>query len=80
MSKFLHNAAIATPWVFSENSRAKNGGKFSKGKENTVGKGEIAHYEQFPFFFHSVFKRLILQICKNKGSSEKRIGNIEKTE
>ena len=30
---------------FDENSR-----KFSKRVENTMGKGEIAHYEQFPFF------------------------------
>ena len=28
----------------------KNGRKFSKGIENTVGKGEIAHYEQFLLF------------------------------
>ena len=25
---------------------------------NAVGKGEIAHYEQFLLFYHSVFKRL----------------------
>ena len=30
---------------FDENIR-----KFSKWEENTVGKGEIAHYEQFPPF------------------------------
>ena len=34
----------------------ENGKKFSKRVENTVGKGEIARYEQF-FFFHTVFKR-----------------------
>ena len=28
----------------------KNGGKFSKRVENTVGKGEIARYEQFLLF------------------------------
>ena len=28
----------------------KNGRKFSKYVENTAGKGEIAHYEQFLFF------------------------------
>ena len=28
----------------------KNGGKLSKRVENTVGKGEIAHYEQFLLF------------------------------
>ena len=34
--------------------------KFSKQVENTVGKGEIARYEQF-LIFSSVFKRLVLQ-------------------
>ena len=28
----------------------ENGGKFSERVENTVGKGEIAHYEQFLIF------------------------------
>ena len=28
----------------------ENGSKFSKQVENTVGKGEIAHYEQFLLF------------------------------
>ena len=28
----------------------KNGGKFCKRVESTVGKGEIARYEQFVFF------------------------------
>ena len=32
----------------------ENGRKFSKRKENTVGRGEIARY------MHSVFKRLVL--------------------
>ena len=31
--------------------------------ENTVGKGEIAHYKQF-LFSHSVFKRLVSQGCQ----------------
>ena len=44
----------------------ENEGKFSKRVENTVAKGEIAHYEQF-LFFHSVFKRLVLQTRKNQG-------------
>ena len=35
--------------------------------ENTVGKGKIAHYEQFFFFSQSVFKRLALQTRKNQG-------------
>ena len=34
--------------------------------ENTVGKGEIARYEQFSFP-HSVFQRLVLQTCENQG-------------
>ena len=40
----------------------KNGRKFSKRVENTVGKGEIAYHEQFSFS-HSVFKRLVVQTC-----------------
>ena len=38
----------------------KNGRKLSKQVENTVGKGEIARYEQF-LLSHSVFKRLASQ-------------------
>ena len=39
---------------FDENSR-----KFSKWVETIGGKWEIARYEQFPLFSHSVFKRLV---------------------
>ena len=38
----------------------ENGRKLSKHVENTVGKGEIAHYEQF-LLSHSLFKRLFSQ-------------------
>ena len=34
----------------SDDNFDENGGKFSKKTENTVGKGEIAHYEQFLLF------------------------------
>ena len=44
----------------------ENGRKFSTQVENTVGKGEIAHNEQF-LLFHSVFKCLELQTRKNQG-------------
>ena len=44
----------------------KNGAKFSKGVENTVGKGEIAHYQKF-LLFQLFFKRLLLQTRKIKG-------------
>ena len=37
----------------------ENGRKFSEQVENTVGKGEIARYEQF-LFFPQCFKRLVL--------------------
>ena len=43
----------------------ENGRKFYKRVENTVGKGEIAHYEQF-LLFHSVFKGLLLQMGKKQ--------------
>ena len=43
-----------------------NGRKFSKQVESTVGKREIACYEQFLLFPHC-FQRLSLQTCKNQG-------------
>ena len=39
---------------------------FSKTVENTMGKGEIALYEQF-LLFPQVLKRLVLQTRKNQG-------------
>ena len=41
----------------------KNGRKLSKQVENTVGKGEIAHYEQF-LLFPLFSKRLVFQGCQ----------------
>ena len=43
----------------------ENGRKFAKKVGNTVGKGEIARYEQF-LLSHIVFKRIVLQTCKNQ--------------
>ena len=43
---------------FDENER-----RFTKPVGNTVGKGEIARYEQF-LLSQSVFKRLVMQTCK----------------
>ena len=43
----------------------ENGREFSKWLENSVGKGEIARYEQFSFSC-SVFKRVVLQTRKNR--------------
>ena len=40
--------------------------KLSKRVENTVGKGEIARYEQF-LLFPQCFQRLVLQTRKNQG-------------
>ena len=40
--------------------------KFSKPIENTAGKAEIARYKHFSFS-HSVFKKHVLQTCKNQG-------------
>ena len=42
----------------------ENGRKFSKRAENTVGE-EVSLYKQF-VFYHSVFKRPVLQSHKNK--------------
>ena len=48
----------------------KNDRKFFKRVENTVGKGEIAHDEQFNLFSRSIFKRLVdlLQTRKPRAS------------
>ena len=43
-----HNAMTITRWPLA--SGGKNGRKLSKRVENTVGKGEIARYEQFLLF------------------------------
>ena len=48
----------------------KNG---KKGVENIVGKGEIAHDDQFLLFPHSIFKRLVLQTRKNQGLFGRRL-------
>ena len=45
----------------------ENGRKLSKLVENIMGKGEIAHYEQYLLFPHSVFNRLVLQTRKSQG-------------
>ena len=44
----------------------KNGREFSNWVENTVEKGEIAHYEQFLLFPHCFFKRLVMLTRKNQ--------------
>ena len=60
-----------TNFKLSQNERVcrcdENVEKFSIWVENAVGKGEIACYEQFLFFPHSVFKKLVRQTPKNKG-------------
>ena len=55
----------------------ENGRKLSILVENTVGKGEIARYEQFllfPQFFF--FQRLVLQRRKNRGLYGKGLKGI----
>ena len=42
----------------------ENGGKFSKRVKNTLGKLLVTSNFSFS---HSVFKRLVVQICKNQG-------------
>ena len=41
--------------------------------ENTVGKEEIAGYEQFLIFPRFFFKRSVLQTCKNQGLFQKEL-------
>ena len=47
----------------------------SKWVEDTVGKGEIARYEQFPLFPHC-FQRLLLQTRKHQGLLRKGLNAI----
>ena len=54
---------IQTEWLCRQQFQqwlTEHGEKFFKRVENTEGKGEIAHNEQF-LFSHSIFKRLVLQ-------------------
>ena len=44
----------------------ENGGKFSKRVENTMGKEKLVVMSNFSFS-RSVFKRLVMQTCKNQG-------------
>ena len=53
---------VADHFKFDENGR-----KFSKQVENTVGEKEKLLIMSNFSFSHSVFKRLILQTCKNQG-------------
>ena len=53
----------------------ENGRKFSKWVDNTVGKGEIARYEQF-LLFSLCFKRLVLQTRQNQGLFGKGLSAI----
>ena len=46
--------------------------------ENTVGKGEIARYEQFLLFPQYFYKRLVQQTRKNHGLFGKGLNNTEK--
>ena len=48
----------------------ETGGKFYKRVENTVGKGEIAYYERFLFFFSQGFQKNNIEdtfVCLGKG-------------
>ena len=49
--------------------------KISKWIENSVGKGEISRSDSFSFF-HSVFKRLVLQTCKKPGHVWERVETV----
>ena len=54
----------------------ENGRDFSKGVENTVGKGEIARYEQF-LLFPQCFQKTCTADNKNKGLFGKRLRNYK---
>ena len=48
---------------------------FLKRVENTVGKEKLLYTSNFSFS-HSVFKRLVLQKCKNQGLLGKRVETL----
>ena len=50
--------------------------EFSNQVENTLGKGEVAHYHHF--LLVPVFSRLVLQTCKIKGLFWKKLKNLQK--
>ena len=54
----------------------ENGGKSSEILKNAVGKGEIAHYEQF-LFFPRCFLKTCLHTRKNKGIFVKRLSGFK---
>ena len=54
----------------------ENGRKLSKQVENTVWKGEIAHYEQF-LLFPQCFQKTCSATCKNHGLFGKGLSNVE---
>ena len=58
-------------FIFDENGR-----KLSKWVENSVGKREIARYEQFLLFPQCFKKRLLLQTRKNQGLFGKGLREI----
>ena len=71
---FLNNKwTLFTVKVFAEVNFEfdENGRKFSKRVQNTVGKGEIAHHEQFPLFpqcFQDLYCRHVkTRACLGKG-------------
>ena len=53
----------------------ENGGKFTKWVENSGGKGELVVTINFSFS-RSVFKTLLLQICKKQGLFGKALNKI----
>ena len=77
--KFCFNSTLSqttkfTPFQIKKISRTtilsfdENGGKFSNSVENTVGKGEIARYEQFLLFpqcFQKTFTALVWERVKS---------------
>ena len=55
----------------------ENGRQFFKWVENTVGKKVKLLVTSNSSFFHSVFKRLVLQTCKNQGLFGKGLKDSE---
>ena len=64
----LSNMDHSEIFLFADNNFEfdENGRKSLKWIDNNVGKGEMLIRSNFSYFHH-VFKRFVLQICKNQG-------------
>ena len=66
LSQTTNFRLFQTEFTYENFKSAENGRKFFKRVENTVGKGEIARYEQFLLFPQCFKKIFVLKTRKNQ--------------